>query len=349
VYVGRSSFSGEITFRKKKYHVKDLSRYKNANPIIRGFAFLRACISERPDWIQASDVRELVPALIVKLFTGAKVIYDAHEDYFNQAYEYQGKRYFGLVRGCRHRLTEIGLVRIASSVFCTDDFLYKLYQGRIFGARNVFMQRNFTDPSLVQGFASPPTEHKPLKIVYIGNVNKYRGVIECASHVARYNQASGCTAVTLDCFGPPNSIIEQLVKNGQIRYYPSVPHPDVFGILKTYHIGVCLWLKIKKFERNISIKNFEYMAAGLPVLTSNFGNIAKYVSNAKAGICIDPKNYHDFKKAIDLFRQQKYWKLLAENGIKATRNQYQLMNELLPYLAVFNTQTKGRAAKLLRQ
>jgi len=335
IYIGISCFTGENQITTQKYRIKNLIKYRNKKALIKLLVLLRECISEKPDWIQASDVRELIPALIVRIFTGAKLIYDAHEDYFNQSYEYRSKSYLGLIIGCMHRLIEILLIRFTHSIFCTDDYLFSLYRKKIFAAKQVSMQRNFVDHSLLDGLARPPCPEKPLRLVYIGSVNKYRGLIECAFYVSQYNQDSGCTTVTLDVFSPKNYIIDYLNQKGFIQYHESVPHPDIFKALKNYHIGVFLFSKIRKFERNLGTKNFEYMSVGLPVLTSDYGNMARYVKNVHAGICINPDFYASFKAAIDTLRGKEYWALYSKNGVEATGSQYQLRQELVSYLSIF--------------
>ena len=83
-----------------------------------------------------------------------------------------------------------------------------------------------------------------------------------------------------------------------ITRYDWIDYKNLMTQLIDYDIGVCLWLPIPKFFHNIPIKNFDYMAAGLPILTSNFGNVKKYLDISGAGIGIDPTNYNDFKNAI---------------------------------------------------
>ena len=335
IYIGKSCFTGENQITTKNYRLKNLKKYRNKKALTKLLVLLKECISEKPDWIQASDVRELIPALIIKLFTGAKVIYDAHEDYFNQSYEYRSKSYSGLIIGCMHRLIEILFIRFTHSIFCTDDYLFSLYRKKIFAAKQVSMQRNFVDHSLLDGLARPPSPEKPLRLVYIGNVNEYRGLIECAFYVSKYNQDYGYTAVTLDVFSPKNYIIGYLNQKRFIQYHAPVPHPDIFKALKNYHIGVFLFSKIRKFERNLGTKNFEYMSVGLPVLTSDYGNMARYVKNVHAGICINPDFYTAFKAAIDTLRREEYWALYSKNGVEATGSRYQLMQDLVSYLSIF--------------
>ena len=69
-------------------------------------------------------------------------------------------------------------------------------------------------------------------------------------------------------------------------------------MLLSYDIGICLWQDIPKFRRNLPIKNFDYMACGLPIVTSNFGLLESYLDKSQSGIAIDPASYEEFEGAI---------------------------------------------------
>jgi glycosyltransferase involved in cell wall biosynthesis len=336
IYAGMDSMGSSTRHLRERYRILDLFRYKKSGRFIKIIALLRACIKEKPDWIQASDVREIIPALIIKLFTGSRLIYDSHEDYFNQAYEYSGKTIRGLVSGSISRLKELIFIRFINAVFCTDDYLYSLYKRRIFGARRVFLLRNFVNLSFINEYAKPPDNYGPFRLVYVGGVNEYRGVIECADYVDRYNKETGQTVLTFDVYAWRNSLVDKLVKIGKINYRGELIHPEIFKHLGSYHAGVSLLKKINKFARNIAIKNFEYMAVGLPVITSDFGVIGKYVSEAEAGICIDPDSYPKFRDSVNVIRNTENWKKFSKNGRDATLKLYQLEREIGEYISIFS-------------
>src|SRR4029078_461855 len=87
-----------------------------------------------------------------------------------------------------------------------------------------------------------------------------------------------------------------------------------------YDVVVCLWHPLEKFHRNLPLKNFDYMGIGLPILTSNFGNLAKYAILSGAAICIDPLSYPEFEAAVlELFNTEKREEL-GRNGLEYTRS-----------------------------
>jgi glycosyltransferase involved in cell wall biosynthesis len=265
----------------------------------RAAAALSAVRAIRPAVIQASDAREILPALALAAASGAVPIYDSHEDYFRQAYDYGQKRPVALLRGLALRAQELLLLRCFAAVFCTDDFLRERYSSRRYGVRRLHLVRNL--PFVPE---SAPPDHSlgsssELRLVYIGSVNEHRGVRECAEYVRRFN-AGFMPAKRLSFLvcGPKHPIVRELEAAGMLEHRPWIEYPALMSELPRYDVGVCLLLPIKKYERNLPIKNFDYMAAGLPVLTSNFGNVGRYLELSGGGITIDPTSYDEFEHAV---------------------------------------------------
>ena len=336
VYAGRDPVDADAEPTIERYRVIGLGPLRTRRERLVGYLrLLRLSAKERPAYIQASDVLELMPALMVRLLCGARVIYDSHEDWFNSEYEYSGRTARGFLRGLRLRALEVVLTRFATYVFCTDDYLLQLYRKRVFGANRVDLLRNFSNVSLVHGHAAPPGTDDTLKLVYVGGVDEYRGVAQCAHYVRRYNAQSGGEAASFDVYGPHNALVDDLARKKLIEYRGFVSHPEIMEVLPRYHVGICLLQRIAKFERNLPTKNFEYMSVGLPVLTSDFGNIARYVRTAEAGFCIDPANYESFRRCLTLLKDRSAWLRYSTNGTRATQSYYNLDTEIQPYLAAF--------------
>lgn len=348
VYAGRDSIGSDTDPTPDRYRIVGLGPLRTRLEQWFGyFRLLRLSRRERPAYVQASAVHELIPALMVRVLCGARVIYDSHEDWFNSEYEYSGKTVRGFLRGLKARALELALARFVAYVFCTDDYLLQLYRRRAFGAKRVCIFRNFSNASLVRKHATPPEANGTLKLVYVGGVDEYRGVAECAQHVRRYNAQAGADTASFDVYGPRNDLVDDLARNELIDYRGLVSHPEIMEVLAGYHVGVCLLRRITKFERNLPIKNFEYMSVGLPVLTSDFGNVARYLRIADAGFCIDLEDYESFRRHIDMLRDEKVWARYSGNGRQATRNYFNLDTEIQPYLAALQEPSSVWSARSL--
>lgn len=265
---------------------------------VRRFLAIWALRKLKPAIVQASDVRELKWAILCKVFTPTKIIYDAHEDYFNQVYEYGGKSFRSLARALMVGIQDWILPNFASVVFCTDEFLVNRYRRTLMRRVPVSLLRNFPRRKYIATSVSV-NQDKRLRLVYVGSVNKVRGLLETAEFCNRFNDLHGAKLrLEFYIYAQRSEFTEYLVKKYGVFQLGWRNYDQLSRELEDYDVGVCLWQRLKKFERNLPIKNFEYMAAGLPVLTSNFGNLQTYAIESGAAICIEPNSYDEFEKAI---------------------------------------------------
>jgi len=337
VYVGRSSFD-PAPGAHPPFLVRRAPRWSHGfrpGALGRWLMMLTLCIRTRPDWVQASDVRELGLGVLICALSGARLVYDSHEDYLHQARQNAGDNWAGRARGVWYRAKELALARFATRVFCTDDVLYGLYGRRAFGIRRLYRLRNFVPAVLVPRPARAPGPGQPLRLVYAGSSGAHRGLAQCAEFVRRYNLERGAEALTFDVYAKESNTIRELARRGRIRHHRRVAYPQLLERLSAYHVGVCLWQSTPKHRRNLPMKNFDYMAAGLPLLTSRFDQLLPYVEGVGSGICIDPSSYADFERAADRLREPVSWGRFARNGLEATRERFALAPEIAPYVDTF--------------
>ena len=284
--------------------------------------------------IQASDIREVLFAVIMKAISGTRIYYDSHEDYINQVLEYTNYNPLFFPRALKFLLTELLFLRFFDGVFCTDQFQFERFSKIWFGIKSLHLLRNFppvTDTVKKDNYQEKDT----LDLVYIGSVNKFRGVIETSLYVKRFNKKfSSQKRIRLTIFSQQNSIIDSIVDEFEIIFKKYVDFPILLEKLTAYDVGVCLWLPLKKFQRNLPLKNFDYMSVGLPVLTSNFPNIMEFVTKSNAGITIDPKSYKDFEKAIFVLFDPNKRKEFGENGREFVKRECNFEKESKTYISL---------------
>jgi glycosyltransferase involved in cell wall biosynthesis len=328
----RSSFLGKM-FEFVEMMYDDVKRsFSEFLAIIRW----RSDISRiNPKVIQASDVRELHWAVLLRFLVGSRIVYDVHEDFFNQIYEYSGKSKFAFLKALASEVKEVFLLQFVHAVFCTDDYLFEKYS-RLVGARKmVGLLRSF--PLVTDDFPRVLTfgQKDTLDLVYVGSVNQYRGVLECAEYAAEFNRRfNSDRKLTFTVYSKPHPIIDALLKQNLIRHIASLDYMDLVKELIKYDVGICLLHRIKKFERNLPLKNFDYMSVGLPIITSNFGNLMKYADESGAAICIDPLSYAEFEAAVLRLFEPLERKKLSESGTRFTTRKASFYQEARDYVNV---------------
>lgn len=254
----------------------------------------------RPEVLQISDVSEIKLGLMIARAIKCRIVYDSHEDYYRQIIDSDERITFKMrEKAIRYWFKEIRKVKHFDAVFCTDEFLLKKYRRFYYRSSQVSLLRNFPYDVGKQKSDETYEFKNQLQLVYIGGVNVYRGVIECAEFCNRFNKENKKERnLQFTVYGPTNEIIDDLKTRGLIRHFEWIDYSELMNTLSDYDVGVCLWQSVPKYHRNLPLKNFDYMAAGLPIITSNFNNIEKYITDSSAGICINPNSYSDFKKAI---------------------------------------------------
>jgi glycosyltransferase involved in cell wall biosynthesis len=84
------------------------------------------------------------------------------------------------------------------------------------------------------------------------------------------------------------------------------------------------------YERSYPTKVFEYMALGLPVITSAFPLYKGIVEESSCGVCVTPGNIDQLVNAIVLFaRHPEKIEEMGRNGREAARRQYNWANEFV--------------------
>ena len=173
------------------------------------FYSINECKNLNINLIQASDARELLFAVLLSRFCKAEIIYDSHEDYCRQIIDYSQEKLIKYYYALKILLMEVLLIRFFSAVFCTDEFLLEKYQNRMYGAKKVFLLRNFP-VSICKNEKTAIHLKNTLKLVYIGGVNLYRGVIECAHYVYQFNNQFSDKKLIFDVYSPRSPIVDDL-------------------------------------------------------------------------------------------------------------------------------------------
>jgi glycosyltransferase involved in cell wall biosynthesis len=285
----------------------------------------------RPDVVQASDARELPYAVILMWLVGYTLIYDSHEDYFNQVYEYRGKTWKALFEALWLSAKEFVFARFCDRVFVTSASHQEKYERTLYGVDTAHLLPNFT-PNWLSLPKPPYKASSTLRLVYVGTVNRYRGVLEVAKFSRRFNQQHQRRTLRFHYIGVSHPLVDELESQDLIVGEGAFSFPTMMENLQRYNVGVCLLHDIKKFRTSVPIKNFDYMAAGLPVLTSNFGEMKRYVSEAGAGLCIDPVEYEEFEEAILRLFDPAVRKRLGQAGQAYTRGPGSFDRYVKPYL-----------------
>jgi glycosyltransferase involved in cell wall biosynthesis len=155
--------------------------------------------------------------------------------------------------------------------------------------------------------------------------------------LARRLQSTGFELRLLGQFG--SSEEEQQVRaEPNSRYLGRQSHQAVLRELANADVGLVLFQPVPAYyyAGENTIKLFEYMSRGLPVVVSNFPNLKRIVDLVNCGLCVDPQDAQQAADAIsELLANPRLLRIFGENGRKAVLREYNWEREARTLLRIY--------------
>jgi len=158
-------------------------------------------------------------------------------------------------------------------------------------------------------------------VCYIGGLSEIRGIHEILKAIAisdsRLILAGMAESTTIA------EEIEKSVSEGKTIFKGKVSRSEVNNILSESKAGLVTFLPEPNHINAQPNKMFEYMAAGIPVIASNFPLWQTIISENKCGICVDPKDVKAIAEAINyVTTHDDEAQQMGINGRKAVEEKY---------------------------
>lgn len=198
---------------------------------------------------------------------GVPVIYDAHEHHpdamLTKTYIPSPLR--RLVAWWVDR-TERRYVPRFSAVVVADDALERRY--RSLGAKRVVKLHNFPPLGLfpLGANASPETP----TLLYVGSISEVRGFEDMLETIRLVRREIPHARLVL--VGTPTEEVEARlgeIDPDQVTLVPPVPYGEIVRVMRQAHVGLSLLHDIPKFQKNVPTKVFDYMASGIPYVSTD--------------------------------------------------------------------------------
>jgi len=264
---------------------------------------------------------ELIPVGILLRLLGKKVIYDAHEYLPRQVLHKDWVPLF--LRGFVRRFVEL-LDWIAgktlSGIVAAEPPIAKR-----FPPKKTVLVQNF---SLLDEFTSEdgiPYQKKPEWVVYVGAITRKRGVLEMINAVELLQRYKEVRLILAGRFSPPELEAEAQNLPGwkYVDFCGWQSREGVSKILQSAKIGLAVIHPTPKYVESYPTKLFEYMANGIPVVTSNFPLWREIVEGEKCGLTVDPLDPKAIAEAIRwLLEHPEEAEEMGKRGRKAVLEKY---------------------------
>lgn len=250
-----------------------------------GVSVFRAALAERADLYHFHDP-ELIPVGLALRLCGKRVVYDVHEDVPAQL---RSKHWLppwlrGVVAGLAAAVQWVGLRAFSGVVAAGDDVAEALGRSGVTVVRNFPLLREFPD-----GDTSDYAQRAPV-VVHVGNLSRIRASRELIEAMGRLPAASDARLVLVGRFTADGLEAEARALPGWARtdYQGWGDRATVAARLAEARVGVVMFGPHPNHYAVRSNKLFEYMAAGLPVVTPDFPAWRALVEGTGCGLVADP-------------------------------------------------------------
>ena len=288
---------------------------------------LRRALRLRADVYHFHDPELLPLGLLLARLTGQPVVYDAHE-YYREELAARG----WIPRPLRRPSAELVyaietfVARRIAAVVAVNEHMAAAFRAR--GARTVTV-RNYPPLSHFNrtiGDGSSPD----LAVAYVGALTPVRGLATVWEAGRRLRELLPGAEVRLigrmDWSGASASLTRDAARwqaESGVRLLGVVPAHEVPAALARVAAGWIPFRRTPNNARSIPLKLLEYMAAGLPVVASDFGYMAGIVREAACGLLVQDDDPEAHARALaHLLTQPHEARAMGERGRRAVRARY---------------------------
>lgn len=301
---------------------------------------IRAVAKARPKIAHFHDPELLPWAVFLRLFS-IKVVYDIHEDYPEAVA--QNYRLPAIARKCLPpvvRVVEwVGAKLINGIVTVTPTIAMRFPSGKTVMVRNFPMVNEFHGPG------SLSMSDRPHEVAYIGTITLNRNILGMISAV----ELAGESGAVLRLAGHFTVGSDEAAARAQpgwerVKFDGWVTRQQVADILTSARAGLVVLKPVEHEMLTYPIKLFEYMAAGVPVISSDFPLWREIVENSGCGLLVDPLNSQAIAEAINwIIANPDNAQIMGDNGRRAVMKNFNWESEVETLLELYERLGMRRA------
>ncbi|MBF0673462.1 MAG: glycosyltransferase [Salinibacterium sp.] len=295
--------------------------------LLGSIAAVRAAIRTGASVFHLHDP-ELVWAIPVLRAMGKRVIYDAHEDLPEQVVskEYVHPLARPLMRATAHLVVRVA--RLSNHVVTATETIAKR-----FPSGRVSVVHNYPPLREEEGSAGSVAS-RPLSVAYIGGISEIRGAEQMIDALGNEAFPVGWR---LELAGPMGeSLAERLQRSPgweRTDYLGHVTPDEARDLLLRARVGLVLFRDTQAHRDALPTKMFEYFAAGIPVIASDFPLWRSIIDRLECGLLVDESSPSSIAAAIAKYAHDP--ELLERHAANARRAAVEVLNwsQEVPVLA----------------
>jgi len=322
--------------------IRGLRRPRNRLERMIGLTWraFRVAQREQADVYHFHDPELLPVGALLKLLTRAKLIYDVHEDVPRQLLT---KHWIStpLRRplAAMFNIIQKILARGTDAVVVATEGIAENFR-RI----DTFVVHNYPSLSMMPKLEPVPHNENENVLIYIGGISRLRGAMEMIRALQHVDVSLNCRLELIGRFASSKLEAEVQRTPGYkyIRYLGWQPWTEAWQRAQGAVGGLVLFHPAPNHVRALPNKLFEYMAAGLPVIASDFHLWKGIVEGNRCGLCVNPLDPNDIAQAIEyLIDHPDEARRMGENGRRAVEEKYSWESEARVLLDLYRQLVPG--------
>ncbi|PTX62551.1 glycosyltransferase involved in cell wall biosynthesis [Melghirimyces profundicolus] len=298
-----------------------LPRPKNKlHRLLGGWRLFRRALKSGADRFHFHDPELLPWGVLLKWLTRSPVIYDAHEDLPKQIHTkpWIPRPLRGILSLLADRL-EKGMAKQLSAVVTATEPIARQFAS----CRRVEVLKNYPLP-----FSVPPSPREKAgtnRILYVGGISYLRGykeMVRMMEYLPEELNAELHLIGPLQHIRPEDRDVNKL-RGKRIYLHGRIPFEEVQKWLATGKVGLVCLHPVENYRESLPIKMFEYMAAGVPVVATDFPLWRDILVRSGAGVTVDPLNPVEIAvRVTEILKDEERIRQMGERGRAAHREIY---------------------------
>ena len=279
---------------------------------------------------------ELLPYGLKLAKKGKKVIFDSHEDYPTQIMEKEWiPTFLRRMISSAYRAYETHVVKQLDAVLfpCTKNGI-NIFENR---AKQVVILSN----AVMLEEMTPPQQEAQKSgdtICCTGSLTYQRGI----THLIRAAHQAGVKLILAGQYSSEEyrRELEAMPEYSCVEYLGYIGRQELAQVYARSSIGMSTILNVGQYASldNFPTKVYEYMAAGLPVIVSDYPFMRRSVQQDDFGIAVDPDDVQAVAQAIGaILSDPQRAQQMGENGRQAVLQKYNWDIELKKLLELYDS------------
>lgn len=301
------------------------------------------------DFVYCNDYPLLQTAVSYKKqHLATQLIYDSHEIYMetvNQFFPTKGwKQIYGKpligFNKVTHKKRERKLISLVDKVITVCDS-FKSYLEKEYAISDVLVVKNCPDLDVLPERNDSLrkllglTNHETI-LLYQGHLNPGRGIEKIIQAAPLFKKN---VHVVIIGDGPKRDEFEQLSRvsgNKNVHFTGSIPFDELLNYTASADLGLLLIQPINRSkELTLPNKIFEYMAAGLPIVSNHLPEASQIIKDCECGYIIDDSSPEKIAESIEDIALTNALEVMGNNGQRCVREKYNWKQEVSRLLMIF--------------